>query len=123
MGGDISMFNLTDKDYEQIFELVNEALNDVNTFDLAQALAETNEGQTVTQIVAEQLYQSVSVSNEVDYNINVHEYLLLSLEDSDKLLQPEAFENEIEAEEQGYFWNDEMSKWIKLDFTKPYIKQ
>lgn len=100
------------KDYGTAFEMVKEALNDSGTYDLAVAFTQKNDGAVVQQIVADQFHQAADGVD--DFNMTVEQYLYARLEESDNMLFAGAFENEAEAENEGYYWDDSIGMWLKL---------
>ncbi|WP_341323447.1 hypothetical protein NSQ62_08210 [Solibacillus sp. FSL H8-0523] len=93
-----------------------ESAADVN---LVKSFAEVTETEKALEIVAVQ-YQQAS-ERVSDFNLTVFEYVLAILEQEDKIKEADYYENEIDAENDGFWWIDEISKWVKLDFTKTHI--
>lgn len=102
------------KDYTVALTMVQEALQDGITYNLATAFAETRDGQMLEQIVADQFHQAANGVD--DFSMTVEEYLYARLEDSENMQSPDTFENESDAEQAGFYWEDSIDKWLKLHF-------
>lgn len=101
--------------YQEVYEKVEEALNDDITYKLAEAFTETTDGEKVKQILAEEFEQAI---HDVDnFDLSVDEYLLLRLEQQEKSHEAGYYDSTEEAETEGFYWFDELELWIKLPYN------
>ena len=50
-----------------------------------------------------------------DTDLTVEQFVFEKLQEDDRVKDEDAFDDEAEANEQGYYWYDEVSKWITVD--------
>lgn len=101
--------------YQKALEMVKEAVEfGAEAHYFAKGYARTNDTQQAVEIVAED-FQQASVGVE-DFDMTVMEYLIARLDELEFFEEAEAFADEAEAEQAGYFWMDEVSKYLKLNF-------
>lgn len=87
------------------------------TWNLAVAFTQENDSEKVKQIVAEQYEQAINGVD--DFDMTLDEYLFARLDEEGAYMKPASyFENEEEAEEEGFYWEDEINRWLKLDVNK-----
>ena len=103
--------------YQNAYEVVEEALLDDLTWYLAVAFTQKEESEIVKSIVAEQ-YQQASEGVD-DFDMTVAEYLFARLDDEEINMKPaNYFSSEEEAKKEGFYWEDEIERWLKLDVNK-----
>lgn len=103
--------------WETALRLVDEALENDLTWNLAVAFAQENDSEKVSQIVAEQ-YQQASDGID-DFDMTLDEYLFARLDEEEVNMKPaNYFESEEDAEKEGFYWVDEINRWLKLDVNK-----
>lgn len=101
-------------DYQNAYEVVEEALEDDLTWNLAVAFTQNDDIEIVKSIVAEQ-YQQASEGAD-DFDMDVGQYLFAMLDEEEVYMKKaDYFESEEEAEKQGFYWEDEINRWLKLD--------
>lgn len=100
--------------YTDLVEVVDieEALQDDTVWHLAVAFTQENDSEKVKAIVTEQYEQA-----RVD--MSLEEYLFARLDEEGIYMKPAGhFESEAEAEKEGFYWEDEIERWLKLDVNK-----
>lgn len=102
------------KTYEEIYSVVEKALENDLTYKLAEAFTEKTESKEVKQVLAEQLEQAVYGVD--DFDLSVGQYLLVSLEQQGKSRNAGYYDSEEEAEKDQFYWFDELDLWIKLPY-------
>lgn len=101
--------------YQQALEVVKTAVQfGGEAHYLAQAFAETNDTQQAVEIVAEAFHQASQ--GVTDFDLTVEQYLVAMLDEQDKFKDADAFADEDAANYEGFFWIDEVSKYLKLNF-------
>ena len=102
--------------YSNALDSVKSAISFESEADLymVKSFAEVRETEKAIEIVADQ-YQQAS-EGVSDFNMTVFEYVFAILEQEDKIKNASYFENEAEAEQDGFYWIDELEKWLKLQF-------
>lgn len=87
------------------------------TWNLAVAFTQENDSEKVSQIVAEQYEQAFNGVD--DFDMTLDEYLFARLDEEGIYMKSaNYFESEEEAEEEGFYWEDEINRWLKLDVNK-----
>lgn len=105
------------KDYQTVYKMVEGALQNDVVWNLAVAYTQENDGKRVKDIVTEQYYQAHE--GVEDFNLTVEQYLFSRLDDDDKYMKNAYwFESEEHAENEGFYWEDEICRWLKLDINK-----
>lgn len=100
--------------YQNAYEVVEEALLDDLTWYLAVAFTQKEESEIVKSIVAEQ-YQQASEGVD-DFDMTVEQYLFAMLDEEEVYMKKDDyFDSEEEAEKQGFYWFDGIHRWLKLD--------
>lgn len=103
--------------WETVLRLIDEVLENQLTWNLAVAFTQKNDSEKVRAIVAEQ-YQQASEGVE-DFDMTVTEYLFARLDEEEiNMKNAGYFESETEAEKEGFYWEDEIERWLKLDVNK-----
>lgn len=107
-------------DWETALKLTIEALIDDLTWNLAVVFTQNDDIEIIKSVVAELYQQAI---NDVDgLDMTVHEYLFTVLDEEEVYMKPaNYFESEEEAEKQGFYWEDEIDRWLKLDANSPSI--
>lgn len=105
-----------EKDYGQVLSLVIEELNgDELLWNLAIAFSESKFFDEAAEIVAEQYYQAMLSDN--DFEMSLKDYLFSRLdEEGVNMKLAMYFQSEQQAEREGFYWFDELNRWVKLDF-------
>lgn len=104
-------------DYQTACKMVEEALEHGATWNMAVAFTQETDGDLVKQIVAEQ-YQQASEGID-DFDMTVTDYLFARLDEEEiNMKNAGYFESEAEAEKEGFYWEDEIDRWLKLDVNK-----
>lgn len=97
--------------YTDLVEVVD--IEDDTVWNLAVAFTQENDSEKVKAIVTEQ-YEQANVDMTLD------EYLFARLDEEGIYMKPaNYFESEAEAEKQGFYWVDEVDRWLKLDVNSP----
>ena len=101
------------KSYEEIETMVSKALDDETTFWLAVTFAESQDGEVVKDRVTACYYEA---SREQGFDMGVSQYLFEMLDNApsgyEQMKAPDAYENEREAELDGFYWFDEIDRWV-----------
>lgn len=101
--------------YQQALEQVQTAMGiGEETFYLAQSFAKTNDTNQAIQILAEQFHQAAK--SVADFDMTVIEYVTALLDDMEHLKDADDFTDSADAEYNGFFWVDDFSKYLKLNF-------
>lgn len=104
-------------DYQNAYEAVEKALENGLTWNLAVAFTQKDDREIVRSIVTEQ-YQQASEGVD-DFDMTVEQYLIARLDEEEIHMKPaDYFESEAEAEKEGFYWEDEIDRWLKLDVNK-----
>lgn len=105
---------LNEQKLNQVVDMVTTALEDGITLQLGKSFADTNDFSVVEQVVIDAFGGAVDAVE--DFDMTVQAYLLARLEDDscDKALPQISFEDEKKAEDDGYWWFDELDRWIWL---------
>lgn len=86
-------------------------------WNLAVAFAQEFDTEKVCTIVLDQYKQAIYGID--DFNMTLDEYLFSRLDEEGIYMKPASyFESEAEAEEEGFYWEDEIGRWLKLDVNK-----
>ena len=97
--------------YTDLVEVVD--IEDDTVWGLAVAFTQENDSEKVKAIVTEQ-YEQANVDIPLD------EYLFARLDEEGVYMKPaDFFETEYEAEKEGFYWVDEVDRWLKLDVNSP----
>lgn len=100
-------------DWETALKLTIEALIDDLTWNLAVAFTQNDDIEIVKSVVAE-LYQQASEGVE-DFDMTVGQYLFAMLDEEEvNMKKADYFSSDEEAEKQGFYWEDEINRWLKL---------
>lgn len=106
------------RNYQTVYGMVETALENDLTWNLAVAFTQENDSEKVKGIVAEQ-YQQASEGVE-DFDLTIEQYLFEVLDDceNENMKEFDVFESKKEAENEGFYWEDEIDRWLKLDVNK-----
>lgn len=86
-------------------------------WNLAVAFTQENDVEKVCTIVLDQYKQAINGID--DFNMTLNEYLFACLDEEGIYMKPaNYFESEEEAEQEGFYWEDEIERWLKLDVNK-----
>lgn len=86
-------------------------------WNLAVAFAQEIDTEKVCTIVIDQYNQARKGID--DFNMTLDEYLYARLDEEGIYMKPaNYFESEEEAEQAGFYWEDEIERWLKLDVNK-----
>lgn len=67
-------------------------------------------GQDATESAIEEL-----ANMYVDTDLTVEQFVFEKLREDGRVKDDDAFDDEAEANEQGYYWYDEVGKWIDVE--------
>jgi len=97
--------------YTDLVEVVD--IEDDTVWGLAVAFTQENDSEKVKAIVDEQ-YEQANVDIPLD------EYLFARLDEEGIYMKPaNYFESENEAEKEGFYWVDDVDRWLKLNVNSP----
>ena len=51
----------------------------------------------------------------VDTDLTVEQFVFEKIQEDDRVKDEDAFDDETEANAEGYYWYDEVNKWITVD--------
>ena len=74
----------------------------------------------VTSLCEKYFDLMIDLANTIEYTfmtnaeLTVQEYLLAILENENKVKPSFAYDNEEQAEKDGFYWMDEIEKWVQL---------
>ena len=105
------------RSYEEIEVMVSKALDDDVMFWVGVAFAESRDSEDVRNIVFDAYYEAAS---EPDFDMSVKDYLFEMLDNvepgCENMKVADAYENEAEAEQDGFYWFEEIDRWLKVQF-------
>ena len=102
------------KSYDEIETMVSKALDDETTFWLAATFAESRDSEVVKDRLTDCYYEA---SREPGFDMSVANYIFEMLDNVppgyEKMKSADAYEGEREAEEDGFYWFDEIDRWVQ----------
>ena len=107
-----------ERDYQTVYFMVENALENDLIWNLAVAFVQDNDSENVKAIVTDQLHQAINGVDDFDLTVDQYLFGLLDDSENENMKESDAFESEKEAENQGFYWEDEIERWLKLDVSK-----